>query len=480
MSAADAQAMRALICKDLREFTRDRRLSLAAAVVVLLALLSLMLAWQQVDAYERERIAAEALDRRTWLEQGERSPHGAAHFNSWAFRPLSAMSLLDPGVTPYAGAAIWMEAHYQDAAAARAAEDRVGALDLGQFSLAWVLQTLAPLLVAVLAAGLVARERERGTLRLMLVSGLRVERAVALKTRAMAILAALVLAPLLPAAAALVALAPTPVDADQIQRLALWLGAHVMYLGAAVLLAVAVSVRVRSVDRAMVLLVGGWLLAVPLSPRLGATAAEALAPLPAATTFWSQVTTDLGAVDVFDADNAAARRLQEATLQRYGVTRLEDLPVNFAGIQLDAAERQGNAVFDRHYAALHAIEDRQQRILRATALISPLVAVQNVSAGLAGTDSAHQRAFVAQAEAHRRHTVGLLNGDMIRNAGRENFDYKAGPALWAQIPSFAYRAPAWTALWRGWLPDALILLAWVAAGMLALRAAARALASEEP
>jgi ABC-2 type transport system permease protein len=367
-----------------------------------------------------------------------------------------------------------MDAHAQDPAAARAAEDRVATLDLGTFSLAWLLQTLAPLLVAVLAVGLVARERERGTLKLMLASGVRAEHVAAAKATALGLLAAIVVAPLLVVGAGAVLLARSPLTGDEIQRLGLWGVAYAVYLAVVVLLATVVSIRTRSVDRAMLVLVGLWMVAVPLAPRLAAAAADALAPTPSARSFWEQVSADLR-----DGAEEREKALEARVLRQYGVSRLEDLPVSFAGISLDASEKHGEQVFDRRYGELHATEDRQRWIIRAAALVSPLVALQNLSAGLAGTDAAHQRDFAAQAEAHRRTTVAQLNADMTAKAGAEGFDYKADPSLWAKIPTFAYRPPPWTAKAGAWLPDVAILLAWLIAGLLGLRAAGRGLAREE-
>jgi ABC-2 type transport system permease protein len=464
----------AIARKDALEFLRDRRLLVAAVLVALLALAAIGLAAQTVVAYERDRTAAETLDRTTWLNQGPRNPHGAAHFSSWAFRPLSPLSLLEPGVTPYAGSAIWMEAHAQDPAAARAAEDRAGALDLGNFSLAWLLQTLAPLLIALFAVGLVARERERDTLKLMLASGARPEQLARAKAAALVQLSAVVVVPLLTVGAAAVLLAPQPLSGDQWIQLALWLAAHLIFLGLVAVLATAIALRIRRVDRAMLAIVGLWLVAIPLSPRLAGVAADAFAPLPSARAFWAEVTAELRG-----SGHERDKALEAATLKKYGVSRLEDLPVSYEGIQLDASERHGDEVFDRLYGKLHAQEDRQRWIMRAASVVSPLVAIQNLSAGLAGTDTAHQRNFAAQAEAHRRKTVAQLNADMIQNAGKAGFDYEADPSLWEKVPSFAYRPPSWTSLAGAWLPDAAILGAWLIAALIALRAAGRGLAREE-
>ena len=46
------------------------------------------------------RTTAADRDRRTWEGQGERNPHGTAHFSSWAFKPQTALSVFEPGLTP--------------------------------------------------------------------------------------------------------------------------------------------------------------------------------------------------------------------------------------------------------------------------------------------------------------------------------------------------------------------------------------------
>jgi hypothetical protein len=63
------------------------------------------------------------------------------------------LAVLDPGVTPYAGSAIWMEAHNRNPARARPVEDAASAFDLGRFSAAYALffGTIAAFAVAVSA-----------------------------------------------------------------------------------------------------------------------------------------------------------------------------------------------------------------------------------------------------------------------------------------------------------------------------------------
>lgn len=461
--------------KDWREFARDRRLILMAGLALLLGLAALFVSVAQVRSHEANRAAAEAQEQRNWMGQGARNPHGAAHFSRWAMRPLKPGAWLDPGVTPYAGGAVWMEAHRRNSAQARAIDDEAAVIDLGRFSAAWVLQVLAPLLVFAIAAGLVARERERGTLRLMLASGTDPGAMLRGKAAGIARIGMLIAVPVLAAGTAAALL--TGADAAALGRIGLWAGVHALFFLLLAAIAVAVASRAANAAGALMLLIGLWLAAFVLVPRAGAGLAEALAPTPSAESFAAAIAEERKQLpDIFRKDEAA---FTAAILRRYGVDDPARLPVSLPGLQLDADERIVDRLTDRHHARLEAIYRQQRDLLRWTGLVSPLVPLQNISMALAGTDGAHQLAFQRQAEQHRRHIVGLLNRDLIVNGVAGGFDYTAGPALWAQIPDFRYAPPDFMTVLRTITLDLALLLGWLVLAAWLLARAGRALGREE-
>jgi ABC-2 type transport system permease protein len=469
MSAATLSAIPA---KDWREFSRDRRLVIMAVMVALLALAAVVSALAQVRAHEADRAATVARDRATWEAQGERNPHSVAHFASWALRPLTPLAVLDPGVTPYAGSAVWMEAHNRNPAQARPVEDASSAFDIGQFSAAWVLQTLVPLLIFVIGAGLVARERERGTLRLMLASGAEGARIVPAKLGGLARITAMLALPVL-GAAMLAALAAGPADP---LRLVLWALAYALFLGIVAAIAVAVSALTRSASQALLILVGLWLAAVLLLPRAGAGLAEAITPTPSAERFFADMDKDLTAQP--DPFGEGSQAFEAEVMKRYGVTRVEDLPISLDGLRLDESERHGNIVFDKHYGALADRYAAQQSTMRLSGLLSPLLPLQNLSMALAGTDVAHQLAFQNAAEAHRRELIHVLNQDMTDHGKGKDFDYLAGPELWRQTRDFRWAPPGLAGSLAPVLPDVLLLLGWAVAAFALLHLAGRRLLRE--
>jgi ABC-2 type transport system permease protein len=363
-----------------------------------------------------------------------------------------------------------MEAHNRNPAQARPVEDLATGLDLGSFSAAWVMQTIMPLLIFVIGAGMVARERERGTLRLMLASGASPGGLVPVKLGGLARITALLALPLLGAPV----LASMLAGAVQPAALLLWVAVYFLWFALLAAIAIAVSALLRTAAQAQLLLIGLWLLAALVVPRAGAGLAGALAPVPDPNSFATQVQTALReGPDPFEGDGAKA--FETEVMARYKVSRLEDLPINIDGLRLNASEDHGDEVFDRVWAGLEAQYARQHDVMRWTAILSPLVPLQNVSMALAGTDTAHQLDFQAQAEAHRRRLIRLLNLDFAEHAGAKGFDYLAGPELWKQIPDFTYRPMPLSRVVANILPDLLALAAWAGLAVLLLVLASRRL-----
>ncbi len=105
------------------------------------------------------------------------------------------------------------------------------------------------------------------------------------------------------------------------------------------------------------------------------------------------------------------------------------------------------------------------------AMAAPLLALQSLSMGLAGSDSEHHRRFVAAAEEHRRVIQKTLNDELSLHAEKDWGDYQAGADLWVRVPAFHYDPPPLSGLLRHYVSAAFLLSAWfVMAAWLALRA----------
>ncbi|WP_457798442.1 ABC transporter permease subunit [Methylocystis sp. S23] len=439
---ARARVVRAVAAKEWLEMRRDRRLLALFVFAALLMLAALGFGAAENARVSRERAAAAEADRALWTGQGAKNPHAAAHFGQYAFKPLSPLSLADPGVDPYVGSAVWLEAHKQNEAQFRAARDAGAAARLGGLSLTFILQTVAPLIVLLAGFASFSGERESGALKQLLSLGARPRDLLAGKALALIGASAALLAPAVIGAAVAVALmtdASRLSLGDQFVRLGALAGGYAVYLAGFAFLALGVSALAKSSRAALVALLAFWLVNSFLAPRLATDIARSLAPTPTAQEFRAAIAKDKARTFGHDETHPAFLAFRDETLKTYGVSRVEDLPVSFRGLTLRKDDENGYVIYDRHFGALQAAYDRQDALRASAGFLFPLLALKPFSMALAGSDSRAQFDFATAAEAHRREIQNAASDNIIHFQRDES--YVAGPELWRRIAAFSYRAP---------------------------------------
>lgn len=435
--------IRAVVAKEWVEMRRDRRLVALFCITQMLMVAALAFGAAENDRLTRERAAAAEADRLLWIGQSAKNPHAAAHFGQYAFKPRSPLALADPGVDPYVGSAVWLEAHRQNEAQYRPARDGGDAARLGGLSLAFILQTVAPLLVLLAGFQSFSGERESGALKQLLSLGARPVDLLAGKALALIGAVFVLLAPAVVGAALALALLNDGEKlslADQFVRLgALTLG-YGAYLAGFAFLTLAVSALVPSSRAALVTLLAFWLVNSFLAPRLAADAGRVLAPTPTAQAFRATIAADKARTFGHDERHPAFIAFREEVLKNYGVSRVEDLPVSFRGLALRKDDESGYAIYDKHFGALQATFEKQDMVAQAAGFLFPLLAMRPFSMAFAGSDSRAQFDFARAAEAHRRTIQNQVSDNIIHF--QHDDSYVAGAELWKRIASFSYRAPA--------------------------------------
>lgn len=463
--------------KEFVEMWRDGRFRWSALIVLALLVAALALGWKNFTTTRREREAAQAESRATWEGQGARNPHSAAHFGVYAFKPKMPLSLVDAGLDGYTGTNVWVEAHYQNPARGRPVEDATALQRFGELTAAGVLQLLLPLAIVFLAFDAFAGERERGTLRQVLSLGVGRGRLVSGKT--LGLLGAL-LALLVPATAvgvlALALASGNDLLLASAPRFALMCAAYLLYFGAVAGVALAVSAVSPSARAALVVLLGFWVVNCLVAPRAANDVAYRLYPTPTAAEFWAGVDRDLKeGLDGHDPTNKRTKELEQRVLARYGVGRVEDLPVNFNGIALDAGEEYANRVFDKHWGALWRTYYAQETAQKAFGVVAPFLPVRSLSMGLAGTDLAQHEHFTNAVELYRRDFNRMLNLHFAENSRTaDGYNFFVNREVWESAPEFAYHPPATAWVLSRQAANFTLLSAWCFGALLAaVLAAAR-------
>ncbi len=428
---------------------RDGRFRWSALIVLGLLLTSLALGWKNYTTVKREQSAAQAQSRADWENQGERNPHSAAHFGVYAFKPKMPLSLIDSGLDNFTGSFIWVEAHYQNPSRGRPVEDATALQRFGELTAAGVLQLLLPLIIIFLTFDAFAGERESGTLRQILSLGISRSELIFGKTSGYLAALLLLLVPAVIVGITALALATeNDVLLSSVPRFALMCAGYLLYFGAFIGISLTVSAVASSVRASLIVLLGFWIFSCLLVPRLAGDLAERIYQTPTAQEFWAAVDKDMKlGIDGHDTKNARTKELEKKVLEQYGVKKVEDLPINFNGIAMNAGEEYAAEVFDKHYAALWQNYYAQERVHKFAGIVSPLMPARVFSMALAGTDLAENEIFTGAVEKYRRELNRFLNMDFAENSTtKDGYKYTVNRELWEKAPEFNYIPPS-----TGWI-----------------------------
>lgn len=447
-----------------RALLRDRVAVFGLALLTVLTLVAALNAWEHQRHTNSERARYQAQANHEFETQPDRHPHRVTHFGHFLFRPLNPLAAFDPGIEAYTGNTLFLEAHRQNSANFGDVRQSSLLLRFGQLTPAFVLQVLAPLLLIFVGHAGVARERETGTLRVLLAQGVSSRQLVLGKLSALSGFAGLMLLPALLTLGWLAASGQT--DWAMVVLLAAGYTAWVLLWALAVVLVSSLSSRGRD---ALLALLAVWTVWVILLPRWVPDVANTTVPMP--TRFENQIHVEreyqaLG--DAHNPDDPVFSAFRDKVLNTYGVSRIEDLPVNFKGLVGLEGERQSSALFNRYAAATFDRQARQSARVDAFGWLSPTLALRRLSMTAAGTDLASFTAFLEQGETYRYDLVQGLNRLQTHllayaddtNPTQQN---RLSHSHWQAFPAFQLGGATTAQTLQRALPAGAILLLWLAA-----------------
>lgn len=473
---------RLLAANEWRLMVRSRVAQIAVLMLLVLSVIAALTSIAHRDASDDLRARFQQQADREFDGQPARHPHRMVHYGHFVFRPLPVLAAFDPGVDAFTGNTIFLEGHRQNSANFGDVRQSSLLARFGQLTPAFVLQVLAPLVLIFIGFGAVARERETGTLRVLRAHGMTAQSLLAGKMLALGGVATLML---LPAALSLTWLVLAEGASPMIAGL-LALG-YVLYLGLWVVGIVTISALVRDARTALMALLGIWALTTILVPRIAPDVALAAKPLPTRLETDIAIQRDLHRIgDSHNPDDPHFAAFKAKVLAQYGVSKVEDLPVNYRGLLAMEGEKLTSGLFDKYAADQFAAQRGQGQTALAFGLASPAVAMRSLSMALSGTDLDGHRRFLQQAEAYRFAIVQQLNrlqaeAVTYQDDGNRNNDPDAArrvridPKHWHDVPDFAYRSATSAEQLKAALPGAAILLLWLVLAGGGLRLAIRRL-----
>lgn len=442
--------------KEITEYRRDGRIVALLGLTAALLLIALITGWATQSERQRQAQQLQRDDQATFVKQGDKPTHSAAHFGRMAYKPVPALAAFDPGSSPYLGQVIWLEAHRQGPAMFRPAEDAPELRRLADLSVAGILALLLPLLIFLLAHASVVGERERDTWHHALSSGATYDRLFFGKLTAIATIGiGIALIAVTSSATMAVASSPRGLITDAIIR---GIGLALLYALYGLMLcsiALGVSARAKSSASALLILLSVWALCAVIAPRVAADIADRLHPTPDSAAFWKQ-TADAIRSSRPKRGSDEYLALERQVLSRALIPADRVATLNRQGLSLEIGEIAGAKVFDAAYDRLYETYEAQRRVRQWFALLAPTISLQHVSSALAGTDIDAHRAFTRAAEEQRRLIIRLMNQDLMLRGAQANRE------LWEKIPNFTYRPPSIAEAVRPVIWDSVVLMLWTA------------------
>lgn len=383
--------------------------------------------------------------RQRWIDNPDKHPHRMAHYGYVAFRQKFPLSFFDPGMDSYVGNVVFLEAHRQNTVNFSTASLSDGLLRLGEISAGMILQLLLPLLIFFWGYDLISRERENGTLRMLLTQGVSKAELIFGKSLGLFMLSLTVLLPAVLLGFLLLPLNEMSASNPQVYihfgTLSL---AYVAYLFLLSLMAVFISARSSSSRSALIQLIGCWLFFILMLPKVSQLVGQNLFPAPSKIEFDTAVEEELiRQGDSHDPDDPYFKALKDSLLAAHGVDSTQQLPFNYSGYVMREGEKLSAETFRRHKAALTDIYRRQQRMVRLTALINPYMAVKNLSMALSGTDYSAFHDFEEQSEDFRYQLAQAMNNLQMEHIGNHVTSSSDKTAVisrdhWAAMPDFRH------------------------------------------
>jgi ABC-2 type transport system permease protein len=459
------RSIRTIARKEAIEMIRDSRFRWASTVVLLLLAAAAVSGWHQYTEMRQLHERAQREERDRWLNKGEMNGHPAMHFGVFVYKPYLPLSAIDDGIAPYVGSYSLLEAHEQRLFQDKPAEDQVPSRRISEMTAAVCLQVLVPLVIILAGFATFIGERERGTWQQTLSMGVRVVDLCIGKGLGAATPVLIFAIPAAVLGSIAILRHSGVIFTDTTIRLAILSTTYVVYFLIFFGSTLAVSMISRSSRQALLILLIFWFGNSLMIPRLAIDLARAIHPDP--TSF--QVAAEI-IKDRLSSHIKTMPEIERELLAQYHAESLVQVPVNPEGIYLLDEQRVNDRIYNHALDWVYATYLDQDRVTQMAGAVAPILAMQSVSMGLAGTDVSTHRHFAEYARVYRTNMETILNEDTAYNLPPG----PRGIELWSKIPPFQYTPPR--------LPDVLntcaiglgLLLAWlVVVAVLLSRAALR-------
>lgn len=431
--------------------------TLAGFTIILILVTFLGTKETQIQS-QNQKTASEVI-RSQWENMGPGNPHGAAHFGTYAFKPINPLGSIDEGVSGTTGNVLFLEGHRQNEVVYSSDSQSIQISRFGKIRAAVILQLMIPLLLIFLAFNSVNTDKELGRIKLVLLHGAETHQYLLAKTIHFWLIGVVLL--LITIITQWIFIG-SGVSADLMVRSALMIASYMIFFWIVSALTVYLSAFFKNGAAALSTMLVVWVLWSVFIPKVVGDVAGRLEPLPSRMEFQMAMSEDRSkGIDGHNPYSEQEKIVRDSVLAVYNASDIEELPINIDGIVMQLDEEYGNMVWDKHFGALFSTLGRQKTIFQLSGIINPFGSLRSLSMGSSGSDGLHHLHFQDEAEQYRRVFVKRLNDEQAYGGSLTgDWSWQASQEFYNSIEDFKYNAPSITKMLPYYTVDIMILLAW--------------------
>ena len=451
--------MKNVLINELKGFFRSRLFILLSVIFIFSLALSTYLGIIQNKKLKNSQKEAKEHIRKQWDEMGASNPHRAAHFGSYAFKETTILNSIDEGVNSLTGNVLRLEGHKQNDVMFSEASQSLMISKMGKLKPSLLFQFLIPLFLIFLSFNSYSKERESGRLKLILIQGISLKSLIFSKIFSIWLIGFFLL---LSSVLVQFIFNSIALDFDTFLRLLMLIISYSLYYLIIINLSVAVSVFFKNSTSALSMTIVVWFMWSVFFPKIIGNSVEKIHPLPTRVEFQESMSEDRKkGIDGHNPLGEVKKELEKATLAKYKVDNLSQLPINFSGILMQADEDYGNKVWDKHFGELYSQLNKQKQKYQISGFFNPFSSIQNLSMALSGTDMYHHLDFLNQGEKYRRIFIKALNEKYTETKMADANFFKS-------VKDFDYQFPLLISLLHKYILDFIALFFWLVTSIITL------------
>ncbi|MEO9570220.1 MAG: DUF3526 domain-containing protein [Polaribacter sp.] len=382
--------------------------------------------------------------RKSWDENPDKHPHRMAHFGSFTFRLQHPLSIFDSGIESYTGNTIFLEAHKQNTANFSEASLSTGLVRFGDLNITMLLQLILPLIIFFLGYASITSEKENGTLKIIHVQGAAITEILLGKSLGLFFVSAIFFLPALFSLWSISFLENDIINSSILSRSLLISISYVIFYIILCCITVIVSGKSKNSSKALLTLLGVWLLFFIITPKMAQVVGNSMYPNLSKIAFKEAIEVETSKRgDSHNPNDPYFNSLRDSILKANNVTDVKDLPINYSGFLMSKGEEQSAKIYNNQHEKLIDTYRKQNSITNNLVLLNPYLAIKNISMSFSGTDFNTYVNFLSQTEDYRYKQSQYMNELQMKfisnkatsSEGKINVIDKS---YWKAAPKFNY------------------------------------------